>query len=110
MKKILILFIAFVLTGCSIHFHDGKLVSSINTELDSKSERELVYKNGLYYYNGKPYSGNNYVRYDNGNLKQERKYKNGKKDGEWSWYSENGQYIRGETWDELGLVKTRKKL
>jgi antitoxin component YwqK of YwqJK toxin-antitoxin module len=110
MKNTLVLFIAFVLTGCSIHIRDGKLVSSMDNELESKPERELGYKNGLYYYFGKPYSGNNYAKYDNGNIKQESKYKNGKKDGEWSWYSNNGQYIRGETWDEGELVKTREKL
>ncbi len=110
MKKILLLFIAFALIGCSIHIHNGKLVSSMDNELDNKPERELVYKNGLYYYFGKPYSGNNYTKYDNGSIKQESRFKNGKKDSEWSWYTENGLFIRGETWDEGVLVKTREKL
>jgi antitoxin component YwqK of YwqJK toxin-antitoxin module len=105
MKKILLLFIAFALIGCSIHYENGKW----GTDLDIEPERELVYKNGLYYYFGKLYSGKNYEKYDNGKIKLKSQFKKGKKDGDWIWYSENGQFIRGETWDEYGLVKTTEK-
>jgi hypothetical protein len=106
MKNLLLLFVAFTLIGCSVHIHNGELVESS----DNQPELELVYKNRLYYYIGKLYSGKNYVKYNNGRIKQVSHFKNGKKDGDWAWYTENGQFIRGETWDEYGLVKTTERL
>lgn len=106
MKTIVILFFVFTLLGCSVHIHNGQLVESS----DYEPELELVYKNGLYYYFEKPYTGTNYKKYDNGRIEQVSHFKNGKKDGDWTWYTENGQFIRGETWDEYGLVKTTQKL
>ena len=106
MRKLILLFIAFALIGCSIYYENGKW----GTDLDIEPERELVYNNGLYYYFGKPYSGNNYAKYDNGKIKQKSSFKNGKKDGVWNWFTENGLLIRREFWEEGILVKTTEKI
>ena len=84
MKNLILFFISIVLIGCSVHIHNGKLVTS----------PELVYKNGLYYYYGKLYSGNNYEKYDNDRIKLKSQFKNGKKDGDWIWYNEQGFFKR----------------
>jgi len=53
--------------------------------------QEVVEKDGLYYFDSKPYTGSYIGVYDNGNTKFSLFLKNGKKDGEMRVYFENGK-------------------
>jgi len=100
-RKTLFILISFTIAGCAILYENGKW----STDIEIYPERDLDYKNGYYYYFGKIYSGNNYTKYDNGEIRQKSKYENGKKDGVWSWYSEDALLIKTETWKEGVLIK-----
>ena len=46
--------------------------------------------------------------YDNGQLQFKSNYKDGKKDGETFWYKENGKFIKAEIWKDNKLIETIK--
>ena len=58
-------------------------------------ETEGQERNGLVYLPNQqePFTGNNLCKYENGQNKIEGKYKDGKKDGKWTWWDEKGQIM-----------------
>ena len=82
------------------------------------NENSLVDRNDVKYQQDsqKPYSGEIFDLYDNGNKKIEGSYKDGKEDGLWTQWYENGQKkfeqtykdgkgISSKRWNEDGSVK-----
>ena len=80
--------------------------------------RELVDRNGVKYQQDsqKPYSGEIFDLYDNGNKKIEGSYKDGIEDGLWTYWYNNGQkkeevtikdgkWVSKKEWNEDGSVK-----
>ena len=65
------------------------LVSSI----DAREVSQLEERNGLEYEPNQenPFTGKYVTYYDNGQKQEEGNFKDGKKDGLWSWWGENGQ-------------------
>jgi antitoxin component YwqK of YwqJK toxin-antitoxin module len=61
---------------------------------------------GIFYYNGKPFTGVAFDMYDEKNIKEEINYKDGKVDGRWVSYYQNGQ-IQGEIIFKDGKVDGR---
>jgi len=59
---------------------------------------ELMEKEGVYYFESKPYTGIVYGVYENGQLKEEGNCKDGEKDGLWKSYYENGQLKSHTNW------------
>ncbi|HBX50253.1 MAG: hypothetical protein A2275_13480 [Bacteroidetes bacterium RIFOXYA12_FULL_35_11] len=62
----------------------------------SAQKNEVEYKRlterekGIYYFNESLYSGSCFENYPNGQKGMEGAFKNGKRDGVWTWYYENG--------------------
>ena len=56
-------------------------------------ETTLVERDGVFYTKdtNKPYTGQVFSLYDDGKKKEEGTFKDGKKDGLWTWWYENGQ-------------------
>lgn len=77
MKRILsFIFISF----CTVTYAQ-------NTIIDTKF---LVEKKEVMYYNGSPFTGKCFENFSNGKTVVEGSYKNGKMEGTWTWYYENG--------------------
>lgn len=51
---------------------------------------QLVEKDNIIYFSDKPFTGKCATYFDSGKIGIEGNYKNGRKDGEWIWYYENG--------------------
>ena len=94
MKKLLLL-VLLILIGCS----------SPEPEPEPINIDTLNYRNNTFYSlnSEKPYSGHVFEPFWNGQFSMEGKIKNGKKDGLWKYYHENGQLQEEETYkdDEL---------
>ena len=88
---------------------------------------DLVYRDGLLYekFTDKPFTGNStglkqgkiidgkeegewLYYFDNGQLKVKSNYKDGKPEGEWLWYNENGQLGHKEYFKEGKIIETIK--
>ena len=82
MKKIILGLIVLILVSCS---NEKKIL-----------EDELTQKNGLRYYEGELYSGKVIDITKKGIKLVEGYYKDGKRDGKWLSWSENGKIINGE--------------
>jgi antitoxin component YwqK of YwqJK toxin-antitoxin module len=67
-------------------------------------ESTLVSKDGLYYAPGsdKPYSGESVLYYESGQKMSEGTWKDGKEDGLWTWWHENGQKRSEVTYNKHG--------
>ncbi|GEM_PF-6516819 len=84
------------------------------------NQSDLTYTDGLYYYEGKLYSGAFYSNYNtdgpNGSLNNgysKGKIKQGEREGKWSWYVDNVlvnsvEYKDGKIVNELGHAKYYK--
>jgi len=85
-------------------------------------EDELVERNGVYYFQGEPFTGTVFDIYDEEQIKYEQEYKNGVRDGLYREWYENGQ-IKTETnyedelqfgsfkkWYESGQIKEQTTL
>ena len=46
------------------------------------------------------------VYYENGQLRSKKYLKNGKPEGEWLWYNENGKLKKTEIYKDDKLIKT----
>ena len=101
MRKLILLFATFLMFGCSIYYENGQSDMRLTYK-----DIELDYKNGFYYRYGKPFTGIVYTEHDNGRMKMEMKFKEGKKDGNWEWYRSDGHILKKEIWKEGELVKT----
>ncbi|MBN4070774.1 hypothetical protein JYT76_03755 [Olleya sp. AH-315-F22] len=101
MRKLILLFAVILMTGCITYYESGEW----ETRLKYK-DAELVYKNGLAYHYGKPFTGVAYTEQENGRLKEEFKFKDGKKDGVWEWYNFDGRLLKKEFWKNGELTKT----
>jgi|TARA_Y100000310_G_C20422037_1_gene687133 antitoxin component YwqK of YwqJK toxin-antitoxin module len=55
--------------------------------------KELVEKSGLKYkvHKEKPYTGKVVSKYENGQKLYDEMFKDGKPDGKWTWWNENGK-------------------
>ncbi len=84
MNNSLIISLLFLIVGCS------KLID----------EPSLIEKNGVMYLpqSDKPYSGDVSKSDNFGKTLLKGTYKNGKKDGLWTWWYENGQKLKEETY------------
>jgi antitoxin component YwqK of YwqJK toxin-antitoxin module len=100
MKKLGIVFIFLVVTGCMIYYENGQM----NLAGTFKNP-ELVEKDGLTYFHGKPFTGVAIYEYPNGKVKEEFKFENGVKVGVWEWYSQEGRLLRKATYENGRLVK-----
>ncbi len=62
-------------------------------------EKNLVDKDGLKYEKNKvtPFNGNTVITYDNSQKKLEGSYKDGKKDGQFTFWFNNGQKLKEGT-------------
>ena len=60
-------------------------------------EKDTEEKDGVLYYKNKPFSGFGYLTDENGN-KGEGNYVNGKRDGKWVDFDENGNIESKEYW------------
>ena len=88
---------------------------------------DLVFRDGLYYkkFSDKPFTGKSTGQeqgkvkdgkkdgewlyyFDNGQLKVKSNYKDGKPEGEWLWYNENGQLGHKEYFKEGKIIETIK--
>ncbi len=111
MKKIFFVAFCFIMIGCG-SVMDG-LIDSTHEEVDKVGEKEvylLTYSNedGLYYHtteNGTfKFSGRNYIKYNNGNVKEKSQFKKGEKHGNWLWFNKQGAKVKKEVWDEGTLI------
>ena len=101
MRKLILLFAVILMTGCITYYENGEQ----GTKLIYK-DVELVYKNGLAYLYDKPFTGVINTEHENGRLKEEIKFKDGKKDGVWEWYNSDGRLLKKEFWKNGELTKT----
>jgi len=83
MKKILsILLVSVLLIGCS----ENRVFLE-----------DLVKKGNNYYFEGKLFNGIEFDIWDNGNLRYEMNFKNGKRDGLEKWWGYNGK-MSSQNW------------
>ena len=87
--------------SCSLYYEGGEWGMGL-----TYTNIELDYRNGLYYYLGKPFTGIVNTKYDNNQTRTEQKYKDGKKHGVWEWYYSNGSIMRKEFWKDGVLTNT----
>ena len=114
MKTLLTLFVLFlfpILISCNSYSGSSDKTVCVDTD--------ALIRNGIIYlpYETKPFTGNNLCKYENGQIKSEGNYKDGKPDGKViDWY-ENGQIEAEENykdgkldgkatyWHENGKIK-----
>lgn len=70
------------------------LVSIKTFSQESVDLTKLLEKKDVFYYNGEPYTGACYQNFPSGKKGLEGNFKNGLRDGVWSWYYENGDKKR----------------
>jgi hypothetical protein len=99
--KRLVLIIFLIFFSCTIYYERGQWGSRWSYE-----DIELTYRDGLYYYLDKPFTGIIYSEYAENRKKAEMKYKDGKKDGVWEWYYPTGGIMRKEFWENGVLTNT----
>ena len=84
MKKLIIfLFSIFI----SINSYGGIFKESICFETDGQNIVFLPNETD-------PYTGNYLCKYDNGQKEREGNYKDGKRDGKWTWRNKRGQKVK----------------
>lgn len=114
MKKLLFFCLGLLFFGCSV-IMDG-LIESANDEVDKLGAKEvhlltLNRYDNLYYIKNKygtfKYTGKNFIKYDNGIVKEKSNFKKGKKHGKWVWYTQNGKRIKNEIWEEGALISKK---
>lgn len=114
MKKLLFFCSILLFISCSV-IMDG-LVESANDGVAKIGAKEVhlltLNKNdSLYYikneYGTFKYTGKNFIKYNNGNVKEKSKYNKGKKHGTWVWYTKSGKRIRNEIWED-GILISKK--
>ena len=112
-KTAIILLVATLMVGCAT-IMDGVLESA-HREVDKIGAKEvhlLNYssKDSLYYitnnYGTFKYSGKNYIKYNNGKVKEKSQFNNGKKNGKWIWYNKYGRKTKKEVWENGLLIST----
>ena len=66
------------------------------------SEKEGQTRNGLVYLPNQeePFTGKNLCKYDSGQKANEGNFKDGEKDGKWTWWYENGQKESEGNWKD----------
>ena len=96
MKKLLILLFSILISFNSY----GLFHETVCDETDTQ------YRNQLYYLPNetKPFTGNNLCEYENGQIKHEGNYKDGKEDGKWTYWNENDQKYYEENYKDGDLV------
>jgi antitoxin component YwqK of YwqJK toxin-antitoxin module len=94
MKKALLLFAALLVAGCGEKGENSLSNSRLENLLkESIDEDSLLRRNGLYYQvnESEPFSGWAKTTYDSGQVSDLGRFKNGKRDGLWTNWHENGQ-------------------
>lgn len=114
MKQLFCLILCSFLFGCSVVL-DG-ILESAHREVESIGAQEVHIltfntKDSLYYIQNEfgtfKYTGKNFVKYNNGNVKEKSQFKNGKKQGKWLWYNQYGKRMKKETWQEGKLISSQ---
>ena len=109
------------------------VVMLILTSCKNETCKDVIYKDGMSFKNGSPYSGTCIVHHTNGEIRSIQKYKNGydhgewkffyrdkkvhvkgtfilgQKDGEWTYYHENGILHKENFYEngkQIGVWKT----
>jgi len=91
---------------------DG-IIESTHDEVSKIGAKEvfiLTYNQdeGLYYhtngYGTHKFSGKNYIKFSNGNVKEKSEFKKGKKHGNWFWYNKQSRKLKKQVWDEGILI------
>ena len=87
-KLTILLFITLTLLiqGCGF-FEETIIEETICKETEGQERNGLVYLPNQ----EEPFTGKNLCKYDNGQKKVEGRIKDGKKEGKWTWWHENGQ-------------------
>lgn len=120
MKKIILLGLLVAIISCKKNdnssSNDGFSLGSV-FEGKRVLEKELTKEGGLFYYDGKPFTGIGYKMYDEKRLQFETSYVEGKEEGVQKYWSRNGQLVeefqkKGErkdgmftSWYENGQIK-----
>ena len=70
-------------------------------------EDQLERRDGLWYFEGKPFTGVAVWKHENGKKEKEITIKDGKPDGLWTWWHENGQKKYEATWKDGKSISTK---
>jgi antitoxin component YwqK of YwqJK toxin-antitoxin module len=112
-KIILLMFVAILITNCATVM-DG-LLDSAHREVDKIGAKEvhiLNYnsKDKLYYitndFGTYKFTGKNYIKYNNGKVKEKSQFKDGQKHGKWIWYNKYGKKLKKEVWEKGVLISS----
>ena len=111
MKTLLTLFVLFF----SFNTYGGWFDKTVCVETDAQDRNGIIFLPNQ----TEPFTGNNLCKYENGQIKLEVVYKNGKENGSWKQWYENGQvksevkFVDGikegiETiWNKNGTVRSK---
>ena len=83
MKKLLILLFSILISFNSY----GLFEKTVCVETDTQDRNGIIYLPN----ETKPFTGKNLCKYENGQYKSEGKFKDGIKDGKWTYWFKNGQ-------------------
>ena len=87
LNYIIILSLPLFVFGCDSILSSGKTIDEDSDEFQYIEKS----KKGITNYKGVPFNGFITETYSNGQLREKKTYKDGKKDGVYEWYFENGQ-------------------
>jgi len=96
MKKLLILLFSILISFNSY----GLFEKTVCVETDAQIRNDLYYLPN----ETKPFSGKNLCEYENGQIKHEGNYKDGKQDGKWTWWNMKGQKDEVRNYKDGDLV------
>ncbi len=83
------------------------LVLFLASSINAREVSQLEERNGLMYERNKeePYTGKHVIYYENGKKKVEGNAKEEKEDGLWTYWDENGNVTKTETYSNGELVE-----
>ena len=98
MKKLLILLFSILI---SFNSYGGWFDKTVCVETNDVQDRD-----GIIYLSNetKLFTGNNLCEYENGQIKHEGNYKDGKQDGKWTYWNKKGQKIEEGNYKDGDLV------